>query len=433
MKTAVNNSEALKLQSKRVAVVGAGRSGRAAAQLLRKQGAYVRIVDRNPTASADMELRNLADEILASEHCPEQFQGVDMVVMSPGAPLAVIAPHLPQGWEENLPVWSEMELASRFVHEPIIALTGSNGKTTTVTLMAHMLEQAGKNVFLGGNIGTPLSSYVLQDKKADVLVLEVSSFQLQTCRTFRPHIGVLLNFSPNHLDYHASLEEYLEAKLQLFANQQVEDIALFPKSMQEEAKQKPGLGKTTFFEPTQDFSPGRLLGCHNRANMQAAWQVAAHMGVNREQAQYAIETFKPLPHRLEPVAEKNGVLFVNDSKATTVDSLRAALECFDRPILLLAGGVFKGGDLKLLRPLIQEKVKEICLFGQSESIFREAWHGQNVPVHFAESLDKALATLLQKAEQGDVVLLSPATSSFDQYINYVARGEHFRRLVEALA
>jgi UDP-N-acetylmuramoylalanine--D-glutamate ligase len=411
-------------------VLGAGRSGRAAALLLAAKGAETRVLEKDAGGvPEEFMAQAIASGVgfVFGEHAPEHFADLDLLVMSPGAPVSKIRHFLPAtGGPEVL---AEMELASRYVREPMLAITGSNGKTTTATLMARMLEQAGKKVFLGGNIGTPLAEYVLQGARADVLVLEVSSFQLQTCSTFSPRTALLLNFAPNHLDYHADLEEYLQAKLNLFRRQGPDDLALFPFEMRAFIEeQKPTAARVRYFSNRNRFSPGKLLGEHNRINMEAAYQATSEYGVTPEQAQAAIDAFEPLAHRLTPVGEKNGVLFVDDSKATTIDAMAAALNSFDRPVRLLTGGVFKGGDLAAVLPLLQEKTKEVGLFGASREVFESAWNGR-VPLSWSATLEEAVKKLAANARPGDVVLLSPATASFDLYKNYKERGDDFARIV----
>jgi len=420
-------------------VVGAGASGAAAARLLHALGARVRLVDKDRdkvSADARAELDAMGAEILCGPHSPEQFAGAALVVTSPGVPLSTLEPLV----REGQPLIAEVELALRYVREPILAVTGTSGKTTTVSLAAAMLDAAGKKVFLGGNIGPTLSEYVLraaQDAKsrADILVLEVSSFQLQGSEHLHPKVAVLLNLSPNHLDQHKDMAEYTAAKFRIFARQDEGDLALLPEESPEnlvaEYHRRGCKARLLTFGPSKRFANSRLLGRHNTANAEAAYLACRPFGVSESQAAKAVAVFKPLEHRLEPIREVDGVQYVNDTKSTTVESLRAALESFDAPILLLAGGTFKGGDLQSLHPLLRERVKAVGLFGGSREIFEAAWQGV-VPMTWAPDLPVAIARLRGIARSGDVVLLSPATSSFDQYMNYKARGDHFRELVLGL-
>lgn len=424
-----------------VVVVGVGRSGLAAARLLTRCGVSVRLVDRRePEAPLYEKLRCEAQEngwvLVFGEHRHEHFADACGVVVSPGVPLGRVETFLPPSRPF---VTGELELAARFVTEPILAVTGTSGKTTTVSVATAMLQAAGKTVFLGGNIGTPLSEYVLgrdsgKIPKADVVVLETSSFQLQTCVAFHPHVAMLLNLSPNHLDHHRDMAEYTSAKFRIFAQQTSEDIAVFPECLREEAKRHSVRGSCRFYTDTGSFVHTELLGRHNRLNLEAAWAAVQPFGVTLEQAQAAALSFKPLPNRLERVAEKNGILFVNDSKSTTVEALRVALESLadaGRPVVLLAGGKFKGGDLSTLRPLLVKDARAVTLYGGFREAFEQGFAG-TVPVTWNETMDAALLQAVEFAQPGDVILLSPATASFDQYKNYEERGEHFRDLVRRL-
>ena len=419
-------------------VVGAGASGRGAARLLHTAGATVRVLERNPEGVKEpfaSFVREKGIEVLHGEHTTEQFAGAAMVVLSPGVPARSILPFLATG-DAAPEVMAELELASRFVKEPIVAVTGTNGKTTTVTLAADMLAYAGRKVFLGGNIGTPLSDYVLDGMdggRADILVLEVSSFQLQTCSTFKPWAAALLNLSDNHLDYHADMAEYLDAKLQLFARMDEDGLAVFPVSMRETIEGlTPTRARIHYYEAGGRFYSAGLPGPHNQANMEAAYQLARFFGVTESEAQAAILRFKEQRHRLESIVEADGVLYVNDSKGTTIEAVRAALQSYDRPILLLAGGHYKGGDLGSLKSLVGERVRLVAGFGESREIFEAAWAGA-APMTWDATLEAAMRRLADQARPGDVVLLSPGTSSFDLYKDYLARGEDFRRIALAIA
>ena len=413
------------LRGHRAVVVGAGRSGRAAAVLLDELGADVRLLERNE-ATIGAELRELAGKkgwtIGAGEHSRADFAHADLVVLSPGVPRRTIEPLLPA---HKVQVVSEIELGSWFTSEPIIAVTGTNGKSTTTTLIAHVLGHAGKRVFAGGNLGTPLCEYVSSGERAEVLVLEVSSFQLQNISGFHPRVALLLNFAPNHLDYHADMKEYLEAKLRIFANQSARDLAIVPLALKETLEGRAGIkASRTYFVASDRFRCPQLPGRHNQENMEAAFLACRFLGVGEEQFLESLESFVPLPHRLQWVGEKGGVSFVDDSKATTVDALRVALEAVDGPVHLLAGGIFKGGDLTALAPLLKAKVKSVALFGGSREIFEAAFGGV-VPIAWDPTLREAVHRAALTAGPGETVLLAPATSSFDQFANYKERGRAF--------
>ncbi|MFV0423351.1 UDP-N-acetylmuramoyl-L-alanine--D-glutamate ligase [Oleidesulfovibrio sp.] len=417
-------------------VVGTGRSGIAAARLLYLLGARVRVLDSNE-AKVSESFRTLADECgfdcRYGAHSAEQFAGAEILVPSPGVPVASLLPYLDA---DNLPeIMAEVDLAFRCVKEPVLAVTGTSGKTTTVSLCEAMLKAAGRKVFLGGNIGTPLSEYVLDvaagEKPADVLVLEVSSFQLQTCTSFCPRVAVLINVSANHLDYHADMEEYLDAKFRIFGCQGQDDLAVLQAGMEDLADKYALAARREYFEAVERFPETSLLGRHNHANTEAAWLACRAFGVTETQAAQGVKKFIPLPHRLEKVADVDGVMFVNDSKSTTVDSMKVALESFDRPVLLMCGGKWKGGDLPALIPVVRKHVKAVGLFGASREVFESAWDGV-VPMSWDADLTTAFARMVTMAQAGDVVLMSPATSSYDSYRNYLERGDDFKRNVAAL-
>lgn len=416
-------------------VAGCGRSGLAAARLLARNGLRVRLLDtREPGPDLLREARERGWELVAGRHEAAQFAGACVVVVSPGVPLDTIAAYVHEAGLD-IPVIGEMEYAASFAREPVVAITGTSGKTTTAGLAAAMLREAGKRVFLGGNIGTPLSEYILAREErrqpaADVLVLEASSFQLQSCLTFHPGVGVLLNLSPNHLDHHKDMAEYAEAKFRLFACQDAGDLAVVAPDLMEEARRRGVAARISSFEDRGRFAPLALLGAHNRRNCEAAWEAVATFGVSLEQAQRAARSFVPFPHRLENVGTGQGLTFINDSKSTTVDALKVALESFaerGETVVLLAGGKFKGGDVASLRPLLRKCVRAVALYGGAREVF-EAGIGGCVPVSWSPGMEEALEEAVKAGRPGDFILLSPATASFDQYENYGARGDHFRAL-----
>ncbi len=433
-------------------VVGAGRSGMAACKLLHAKGAKVRLLEQK-AESIRADFKVWADEagleIVCGPHETAHFADADIVVPSPAAALASLKPFLPA--DRDVEVMAEMELAWREIAEHdkpegVLAVTGTSGKTTTVSLCAAMLEAHGHKVFLGGNIGTPLSEYVLAcregGKRADVLVLECSSFQLQTCSRFRPHVAMLLNISENHLDFHADMAEYIEAKGHIFHCQGEDDFAIFGAGLEaiEAQYMAPILAKTqahvqhlpSLAKYEKLFPDCKLFGAHNQSNMQAAWQATKPFGVTEDDAKRAVAAFAPIENRLELVAEMDGVVYVNDSKCTTVSALKVALEAFDKPILLLAGGKFKGGDLEGLIPLVKEHVRLVGLVGASRERFEEAWDGV-VPMWWEPNLEAAVEHMSQQAQSGEVVLLAPATASFDLFRSYIHRGSVFRDAVRGLA
>ena len=431
----------LLLSRRRVAVIGAGRSGRAAVRLLHELGADVRLLEKKPE-QMPIEFSSWLTEnhvpVFGGEHAHEYFEGVDFVIPSPAAAKAVIEPLLPTREDgSKAEIMAETELAWRMLEgEPVIGVTGTSGKTTTTSLCSAMLEAHGLRVFTGGNIGVPLSEYVLGrrhgEPKADVIVLELSSFQLQTCSTLHPRVGILLNISENHLDFHKDMKEYTDAKMQLFARQTEGDVAILSPSLSALPQAYVMKARVTYLTPgARPFPDTRLIGAHNQSNAEAAFLAASLFDVTREEAARAMRDFKPIAHRLEHVADVDGVQYVNDSKCTTIEALNVALRAFDRPVVLLAGGKFKGGDVDGVRPLIKEHVRAVTLYGASREHFEPAWKDV-APVTWDETMDEALARARAIAQPGDAVLLAPATSSYDQYKNYIERGNHFRDLVKTM-
>ncbi|WP_291318758.1 UDP-N-acetylmuramoyl-L-alanine--D-glutamate ligase [Desulfonatronospira sp.] len=416
------------LKGHKAVVVGAGRSGLSAAALLAGLGAGVRLLEKRTDFDASLlESRGLSEvQLVLGEHRQEHFKDVDLVVVSPGISLSMVKDLCPGGRT----VISELELASWFISEPVIAVTGTNGKTTTCMLIQKVLEKAGRRVFTGGNIGTPLSDHVLSGARADMLVLEVSSFQLQGCSGFAPHVGVLLNFSANHLDHHKSEDEYFQAKMQLFARQSSMDLAVLPLELRGKIEGDFRIkSNIPYFAPTGRFDCPALPGTHNQANMEAAMLACGFLDVSRKTFDQTLLEFVPPPHRQEVFLQDKGVTYINDSKATTLEALAAAIQAFDAPIRLLAGGKYKGGDFSLLARTLQEKAAKVYLFGHSREIFENAWK-DSVKLEYFPDLEQAAARAVQEADFGDNVLLSPGTSSFDLFNNYQERGEAFKEKVK---
>ncbi len=434
----------------RAVVVGAGTSGIAAVRLLNHVGAKIHLLEKATDTISEAFYNFLYTndiDVTTGEHLPEHFMGANLVVLSPGIPVEKILPLLPRTKPEII---GEVELGSRFLEdEAVVTITGTSGKTTTTSLCAAMLRERNFTVFAGGNLGTPLSEYILNrmisetnkddggydeetSERVDIVVLELSSFQLQTSYTINPRIAVLLNISENHLDYHADMKEYIDAKMRIFRCQDENDVAIFHDNLRELADIYRVEGRRVFFnDKIGRFTESKLFGKHNVLNAEAAYRAAKELGVSQQQAEAALAKFEPLEHRLEKVTEINNILFVNDSKGTTVESLKIALQAFDRPVLLLAGGKFKGGNLEGLVPLFKEKVKGLALFGDSRKEFEKAWGGL-VPMKYVPTLKEAVHALYKVAKPNDVILLSPATASYDQYPNYMARGDDFKKITYEL-
>jgi UDP-N-acetylmuramoylalanine--D-glutamate ligase len=450
-------------KDKRVLVVGLGKSGVASALFLKEHGARVTVSD---TKSGD-ELRNeipvLLDHGITVEtggHGERTFRGQDLIVVSPGVP--VDAPLLAQARSLGEAVIGEIELAALFLPGPIVAITGSNGKTTTTTLTGEILTAGGLPTLVGGNIGTPAVSLAGRATLDTVVVMEVSSFQLETIQTFRPKIAVVLNVTPDHLDRHKTIETYVDAKARIFENQRGDDFAVlnaddptcvtmaartraqvFWFSRQKEVKQGARVrdGSILFRDGRGEreimlVSEIPLKGAHNLENVLAAVCAGALMGCSPEKTRQAVQEFKAVEHRLEFVATIRGVDYYNDSKATNVDATIKALESFPANIHLILGGKDKGSDYSVLNELLRQRVKRVYTIGAAagkiESQIVSSKNG-NVEVVHAETLENALRKANAVAEAGDVVLLAPACASFDQFKNYEERGRVFKEIVRGLA
>jgi UDP-N-acetylmuramoylalanine--D-glutamate ligase len=357
----------------------------------------------------------------------------------------------------GIPVIGEIELAARFIRQPIVAVTGTNGKTTTTELIGAMLAASGRRVFVGGNIGRPLIEYVDAGMPAEIVVAEISSFQLDTIETFRPAVGVWLNISADHLDRHASVEAYAAAKMRLFENQDAQDLAVLNAADPVIAARAACIRSRKLFFNTAAPGPGaaglngaalilrlpdrepvrldlarfRLRGAHNAENASAAALAALAAGAHPEGIQAALDAFLPAAHRLETIATIDGVEYVNDSKATNVDAVRRALESFSSPVVLIMGGVDKGGDFNLLQDVVRRRGRGLVLLGGSRDILRAALGGL-LPTREAAGMREAVHAAQAMAAAGDAVLLAPGCASFDRYANYQERGEDFRRAVMEL-
>ncbi|MGD8241265.1 MAG: UDP-N-acetylmuramoyl-L-alanine--D-glutamate ligase [Desulfobacterales bacterium] len=448
------------IADRRVTVAGLGKSGLAVARFCRQQGARVTVTDMAPRdrfATEAGELETLGVTLEFGAHRAATFDQAELVVLSPGVP-HTIAP-LETARRRGIPVIGEVELASRYIQEPIVAVTGTNGKTTTTELLGHMLRTSGLDVFVGGNIGTPLIDYVAQGRRRDWLVIEVSSFQLDTIVGFRPRIGVLLNISADHLDRYASFEAYAESKMQLFANQTASDTAVLNAVDgygRAAADRVPG--KVLMFNTgpngggsgsariaadhisfqlvdrgrhTIDLSGWRLTGNHNRENAAAAGLAALAAGATPEGLQTAINAFKGLDHRLALVRTLRGVCYYDDSKATNVDAVGRALEGLAKPVVLIMGGRDKGGGYQdLVRP-VRRAVRTLIVMGEAAQTITDTL-GHLVPTVQAGDMAEAVQLAAARARSGDAVLLSPACASFDMYDSYHQRGEDFCRHVQQL-
>ena len=446
------------LLEKRVLVVGLGKSGVASALFLKSRGAQVTVSDAKPSDQLQEEIPLLLDQGIAVEtggHGERTFRGQDLIVVSPGVP--VDARPLVQARALGETVIGEIELASQFLSGTIVAITGSNGKTTTTTLAGEIVTAGGFRALVGGNIGTPAVSLVAEASVETVVVLEVSSFQLETIQTFRPKIAVILNITPDHLDRHRTFAAYVAAKARIFENQNLSDFSVLnaddPTSVELAQRTK---GQVIWFSRKKEVSRGAfvrdgrvlfreqedeqeimlaseipLKGAHNVENVLAGVCVGRLLNCPAARIREVVRNFKAVEHRIEYVAKVRGVEYYNDSKATNVDATIKALESFPSNIHLILGGKDKDSDYRQLNHLLRERVKQVYTIGAAadkiESQIREA-----AKIVHAETLEKAVKQAAAAAQSGDVVLLAPACASFDQFRNYQHRGQVFKDTVRSL-
>lgn len=456
----------MQLKGKKVLIVGLGRTGLAAARFLHQQGARLMATDSaDETALGDTveQLRHMGVDIELGAHSSRVFQESDLIIVSPGVS-HTIAP-IVAARSKGVEVIGEVELAARFIKAPIVAVTGTNGKTTTTRLLGQMLQNSSMTTFVGGNIGNPLIEYVSSGQKEQLVVAEISSFQLDTIDRFRPHVSILLNITADHLDRYPDFEAYADSKMRIFKNQQADDVAvlngsdplirakaaniecrrlLFP-ALQADEQGAVLNGKRIIlnmekFEPLQtvfqnpiylDITRTALMGKHNYENVCAASLAALASGGTVEGIQQTLVEFKSLPHRIEHVATINNIHFYNDSKATNVDGVLRALDCFSNPVLLLMGGRDKGSNFKTLADSIGKHVKELIVMGEAAGPIKNVL-GRRTPTKMADSMDAAVAGAFADANPNEVVLLSPGCASFDWYGSYAERGDAFRRAVEKI-
>ena len=448
----------LDLNNKRVLVVGLGRSGVASALFLKSRGACVTVSDAKSEDQLREEIPALLDQGIAVEtggHGERTFQNQDLIVVSPGVPVDSQA--LKQARALGAPVIGEIELATQFLSGPIVAITGSNGKTTTTTLVGEILAKSGLKTLVGGNIGTPAISLVPEATDETAVVLEVSSFQLETISRFQPKIAVVLNVTPDHLDRHRTFGAYVDAKARIFENQTSDDFAVlnaddptcvglaartraqvFWFSRKGEIEQGAFVhdGQVTFRRGNSDIgvilvAEVPLKGAHNIENVLASICAAVLMGCDAARIRDAIREFKAVEHRLEYVATVQGVEYYNDSKATNVDATIKALESFPGNVHLILGGKDKGSDYTVLNDLLRERVKCVYTIGAAAEKIESQIRGAAAVVS-SVTIESAVRQAAAAAQSGDVVLLAPACASFDQFQNYEHRGRVFKELVLAL-
>ena len=411
-------------KNKKIVIVGLARSGLACANLLYDIGADVSATDNQDTdvtRSNAAKLKSKEIKIELGKHSQEFIRDKDLAVVSPGVPNDA----MPVIWAQkfNIPVISELELAWILCPATVIAVTGSNGKTTVTTLIGKMLEAGGHKVFVCGNIGNPFSGEVEKMGEDDFVSLETSSFQLERIIRFKPKISVMLNFTTNHLDRYKNMQEYLEAKKRIFQNQDNTDYLVLnyqDPALRELAKETNA--RVLYFSEEEELNP----------NEAAVLSVGSILGIGRELVLSIFREFKGIQHRLEYVAEINNIKFINDSKATTADSTVWALKNIHSPIVLIAGGKDKGVDYSVILDLARKSVREVVLIGEAKGRIRDAFKGL-LTIEEADTLEDAVSKAFFKARPGDCVVLSPMCSSFDMFSSYEERGDRFKKAVYDLA
>jgi UDP-N-acetylmuramoylalanine--D-glutamate ligase len=448
----------MNIEGKKISVIGAVRSGIGAAKLIKKLGGFPFVSDsgdESKLSDSIKKLKELKIDYEVAAHTSKVYD-CELMIVSPG--VTSDAPILKNAAEKNIKVVSEIEFASSFCKGKIIAITGTNGKTTTTTLCSHVFNACGKKTYTAGNIGTAFSEIVLDVKDNEFVALEVSSFQLDFIDTFRPAVSVVLNITPDHLNrYEFKIDNYINSKLRIFKNQRSTDYLILnkdDKTLMSSIKsfnaqpfyfslhEKPSdgiylsgddiimnkKGKAEFICKREVIS---LPGNHNLYNSMAVIAAAKIFNLDNEKIEQALHSFEGVEHRLEPVRELEGVKFVNDSKATNVDSVWYALQSYSNPIFLILGGKDKGNDYNQIKDLVIEKVKKIYAIGSSADKVFNFFH-KDVKVEISKTLEDAVRTANKEARNGDIVLLSPACASFDMFENYEHRGRVFKEAVNKL-
>jgi UDP-N-acetylmuramoylalanine--D-glutamate ligase len=446
----------VELTGRKVMAVGLGESGLAVVRFLTARGARVRVNDQRDAETLDVaaaEAEALGAELVLGGHPDGAFEGLDLIVVSPGVPPLA---QLDEAERRGTPVISEVELASRFIDAPIVAITGTNGKSTVTTLIGQMVRQLRRPVFIGGNLGRPMIEAAGTDAGArdGLVVVELSSFQLERVSQMKVHLAVLLNITPDHLDRYPSFEAYAAAKARIFERQGEEDFAILPADAPELRALAQGQGhlvsfggpngevrvvdgvltdtQGTFRLPIDQL---RIRGSHNVSNACAAALAGRLMGVPDDDIASVLREFKGLPHRMQFVRSVGGVEYIDDSKATNVGAAVASIEGLagsEGRIVLIAGGVDKGGSYQPLRQRMLDQGRAVVVIGQAAALLERAFAGSSITLHRASSMTDAVEQSAALARSGDIVLLAPACSSFDMFRSYAERGDHFQRAVHTL-
>ena len=455
----IQDRDNIDIKGKNVVILGLGLSGVAAASLAAHKGSHVFVSDQNNSQDLvdsleELKTLNINGEL--GKHSRQIYEA-DLWIISPG--IAQDSELIVKAKENNIPIISEIEFASWFTEAPIIAITGSNGKTTTAHILEEMAQTKEIHGLLAGNVGIPFSRLVLNDlnnpNAKRVWVLEISSFQMEFIIHFKPFISIFLNISPDHLNRYTAMKEYISAKMNMCSNQTKEDFIVYNandnilvEEIAESTSRKIAFGLN--YHPEAIFQPNRtkiytqehatliqmdeilIPGQHNLLNSLAAATAANLIGITNQDICSALSTFSGVPHRLEKVSEINGVTYINDSKATNLDAVQVALKSFSQPVILLLGGMDKGGDFRSLLPHTHKYLKTVIAFGQAKEIILLAV-GDAVRSTSAMDLNEALSLAQNYSQPGDIVLLSPGCASFDQFDNFEQRGNHFRELVNTIA
>ena len=439
-----------------VGVVGFGLSGRSASSILNELGCKVFVFDKMGRENFNEdEIREYSERgitLYFGDHYPELLKKMKLIVVSPGVDLKL--PEFQMLYQSGKDILSELEVGWRLSESEFIAITGSNGKSTTTVWLGHTIFYSNKRAEIIGNIGVPVTKVVKRLTRSTIAVVEVSSFQLLSCEKFRPDIGVILNISPDHLDRHSDLEEYVTAKFKLFSNNTGSEYAFLNYDDPIIRKRSTTIkGKIIFFSSTKKLDKGiyfngseirtniegyerlviptegiKLIGIHNIENAMVVVGISQILGLSREEILSGLNTFEGLPHRLEYVGEYRGVKFINDSKATNPASTASALKSISEQIILIAGGQTKGADFHELKELIANKVKALCLIGESKEYLKEVFDSC-CPIELCQSMEEAIWKAFKFSKAGDVILLSPGCASFDMFKNYKERGEVFKNNV----
>jgi len=446
----------MKVKNKRVLIIGMGLSGIGAARLLREEGARVMIVEKREDEEKEREASRLLKEgigVILGPHPENIIENQELIVVSPGVPLDI--PLIQKARQVNIPIIGELELAFRFLkNQSLVAITGTNGKSTTASLTTELLKRAGKQVKLAGNEWTPLSEIVKEE--SEIIVAEVSSFQLETVKRFSPFISCILNITPEHLNRHQGIEKYIKIKSRIFLRQDKNDFTILNKEdFRVHSLAKFVKSKVIFFSrrgrlPEGVFLEGdsiirkfgkeeslislkevRLSCPQNVENILASIAISSLYKVEREIIREVLKEFRGLPHRTEFVAEIRGVKFVDDSKATNEAAVRKSLSSLSSPIILIMGGEDKGADFSPLKEKVRRRVKKLILLGSSKKRIKKVFHSL-CSLREVEDVKEAVRVAFESAERGDCVLLSPGCASFDQFTNYKERGEVFQKEVKRL-